>query len=73
MICAGTSRLQERLYHCLGDHRHWNNLGLSIIAEGVEVQQQLAFLKESGCQTFQGYLHSPPLPIEEFVSHLSSK
>jgi diguanylate cyclase (GGDEF)-like protein/PAS domain S-box-containing protein len=50
-----------------------NSLGLSIIAEGVEVQQQLAFLKESGCQTFQGYLHSPPLPIEEFVSYLSSK
>lgn len=43
-----------------------NNLGLQVIAEGVETQAQRAFLDEHGCHAFQGYLFSEPLPLEEF-------
>jgi diguanylate cyclase (GGDEF)-like protein len=40
-------------------------LGLSVIAEGVETDAQLAQLKELGCDTAQGFLFSPAVPKEE--------
>ncbi|ASA25286.1 EAL domain-containing protein [Paenibacillus donghaensis] len=39
-----------------------HNMGLEVVAEGVEDSGQLAFLKESGCDKVQGYLVSKPLP-----------
>ena len=42
------------------------NLGMEIIAEGVETKEQLAFLHQEGCPIFQGYLFSKPLPLAEF-------
>jgi EAL domain-containing protein (putative c-di-GMP-specific phosphodiesterase class I) len=42
------------------------NLHLKVIAEGVETQAQLAFLRERHCDEFQGYLASPAVPPEEF-------
>lgn len=41
------------------------NFRLDIIAEGVETEQQLAFLKENGCNKFQGYLFGRPLPVHD--------
>jgi diguanylate cyclase (GGDEF)-like protein/PAS domain S-box-containing protein len=41
-------------------------LGLNVIAEGVETEQQFEFLDLRGCHAFQGYLFSKPLPIEQF-------
>lgn len=41
-------------------------LSLDIIAEGVETDKQLAYLRNYGCDNYQGYLFSKPLPIEEF-------
>lgn len=41
------------------------NLNLKVIAEGVEEEGQLAFLREEGCDTLQGFLFSPALPASE--------
>jgi diguanylate cyclase (GGDEF)-like protein/PAS domain S-box-containing protein len=46
------------------------NLGLEVIAEGVETEQQLAFLHANGCLAYQGYLFGKPMAIEEFEKHL---
>ena len=40
-------------------------LGLHTLAEGVETEEQYAFLKSIGCEVLQGYLFSPPVPFEE--------
>ena len=42
------------------------NLNLHVLAEGVETDEQLAFLRLHGCDAFQGYLFSPPLPADAF-------
>jgi diguanylate cyclase (GGDEF)-like protein/PAS domain S-box-containing protein len=42
-------------------------LGFKVLAEGVETLEQLAFLREKGCDTYQGYIKSKPLPAEEFA------
>ena len=42
------------------------NFGLDVIAEGVETEAQLAFLKQNDCINFQGYFFSRPVPIEQF-------
>jgi EAL domain-containing protein (putative c-di-GMP-specific phosphodiesterase class I) len=46
------------------------NLKLHVLAEGVETEEQLAFLKLHGCDAYQGYLYSPPVPAAEFVKFL---
>ncbi|WP_342472951.1 bifunctional diguanylate cyclase/phosphodiesterase [Metasolibacillus sp. FSL H7-0170] len=43
------------------------NLGLEVIAEGVEETAQEQFLRESNCQKVQGYLYNRPLPAEQIV------
>lgn len=48
------------------------NLGLEIIAEGVETTAQADFLKAEGCHELQGYLFSKPLPLEAFECYLAS-
>jgi EAL domain-containing protein (putative c-di-GMP-specific phosphodiesterase class I) len=40
-------------------------MGLSVIAEGVETEEQRDFLIALGCHSFQGYLYSPPLKAKE--------
>ncbi len=46
------------------------NLGLDVIAEGVETKEQQRLLMDKGCAHFQGYLFSQPVPIGEFEAFL---
>jgi diguanylate cyclase (GGDEF)-like protein/PAS domain S-box-containing protein len=49
-----------------------HSLGMSVIAEGVSNREQLAFLKENGCDEMQGFLFSMPIPIDELDALLKS-
>ena len=42
------------------------NLGMEVVAEGVETEAQYDFLKQHGCAVFQGNLFSKPVSVEEF-------
>lgn len=42
------------------------SLGLEVLAEGVETEEQIQMLLSHGCQAFQGYLFSKPVPIDDF-------
>ena len=42
-------------------------LGLDLVAEGVETSEQAMHLRERACYSIQGYLISPPVPIQELV------
>ena len=46
------------------------NFRLNVIAEGVETEAQLDFLKRNGCMTYQGYLFSKPVPLDLFEQHV---
>lgn len=50
-----------------------HSLGMSVLAEGVETPEQMAFLRERGCNAYQGYLCSRPLPPEAFAALLSGR
>ncbi|HSM97892.1 MAG TPA: EAL domain-containing protein [Gallionella sp.] len=47
-----------------------NNLGMEVIAEGVETDAQRAFLEHAGCMAYQGYLYGSPVPLEVFEEML---
>ncbi|MBF0143343.1 MAG: EAL domain-containing protein [Magnetococcales bacterium] len=49
------------------------NLHLKVVAEGLETLEQLAFLRQSGCDESQGYHFSRPLPVEAFTLLLEGK
>lgn len=46
------------------------NLGISVIAEGVETNEQRQILQNSGCLHYQGYLFSKPIPVDQFEALL---
>ena len=47
-----------------------HEIGIKTVAEGVETEEQVSFLRQSGCDYIQGYYYSKPLPEEEFVEFL---
>ena len=49
-----------------------SSLNLQIVAEGVETEGQLKFLREKDCDEVQGYLFSEPVPAEEITRYLNA-
>lgn len=47
-----------------------HSLDLAVVAEGVETQQQRAFLEKHGCRLYQGYLFGKPMSIEQFEAQV---
>ena len=48
-------------------------LGMTIVAEGVETDDQQTFLRDHACDEMQGYLFSKPLPPQEMADLLRSQ
>ena len=49
-----------------------DSLGMDVITEGVETQEQLHILTEMGCIHFQGYYFCRPVPVDVFEMKFSS-
>lgn len=49
-----------------------HSLGLTVIAEGVELEAQTHFLRDEGCDFSQGYFYSRPLPEQDFMHWLET-
>jgi EAL domain-containing protein (putative c-di-GMP-specific phosphodiesterase class I) len=49
------------------------HLELRLIAEGIEDDATLAMITDLGCDESQGYLHSRPMPAEEFLRWLDAR
>ena len=47
-----------------------HSLNLKVVAEGVETEEQLEFLRRQHCDVIQGYLFSPPMPAEQLEAYL---
>lgn len=76
-----TIKIDRSFVKGLPGNRHDNSIVLSILtlarnmdcralAEGVETREQLEWLAERGCDLVQGYLMSPPVPLEELWAKL---
>lgn len=48
------------------------NLGLEVVAEGVETKEQIKMLKEFGCTKIQGFLYAKPMPLDELIPFLNN-
>ncbi|MCX7219789.1 MAG: EAL domain-containing protein, partial [Burkholderiales bacterium] len=49
------------------------SLGLTVIAEGVETEEQRSYLANQGCHAYQGYLFSRPLPLADFENLMETQ
>ncbi|SEQ23375.1 diguanylate cyclase (GGDEF) domain-containing protein [Amphritea atlantica] len=61
----GSDRDDEVIVKTIIDMAH--NLNLKVVAEGVETREQLAFVRHHNCDQVQGFLFSPPVPLEQLI------
>ena len=47
-------------------------LGMETVAEGVETEAQESFLRQRGCDQYQGFYYSPPVSLEKFIQMLAA-
>lgn len=76
-------KLDKKLVDKIGDHKgevllkhvieFCKEMGIFFVAEGVETQKQVDFLRAIDCICIQGYFYSKPLPVEEFEEFLTSR
>ncbi len=64
----GTNAKNDNIIISVIDLAH--RLDMKVIAEGVETREQADFLKENGCDFFQGYYFSRPVPQDQFEALL---
>jgi EAL domain-containing protein (putative c-di-GMP-specific phosphodiesterase class I) len=50
-----------------------HNLGLRVVAEGVETAEQYYFLRDVGCDEVQGYFFSMPVPVADYEALLDAQ
>lgn len=67
----GTSKKTDNILIALIDLAH--RLGMKVIAEGVETKEQVEFLRENGCDYFQGFYYARPMPLSEFETMLDQE
>jgi len=67
--CSGDSSSREKriIAHVISMAK---DLEITVLAEGVETEQQKDFLKESRCDMIQGYYYAKPMPVEAFSAYL---
>jgi diguanylate cyclase (GGDEF)-like protein len=50
-----------------------HSLGSLVVVEGVEIEQELKFVKKIGCDIVQGYYYSKPLPLPDFIKYVQQR
>ncbi len=68
VLCDPSDAITVRTILALG-----HSMGLAVVAEGVETEAQLTFLRAHGCTLFQGYLISPPMPASALDAWLAQR
>jgi EAL domain-containing protein (putative c-di-GMP-specific phosphodiesterase class I) len=63
-----TGREQKIIRHIISMAK---DLDITVLAEGVETEQQKDFLKESRCDMIQGYYYAKPMPMDKFTTYLN--
>ncbi len=66
---VASSREAASIVRAIIDMAH--NLHFTVIAEGVETEEQVAFLRRHGCDVGQGYLFGRPMPAAQLLARLS--
>ena len=77
-----TVKLDRQFFVDDADEKSWkivssfislaHELGISVVAEGIETEAQLSYLLQKNCDIVQGYLYSKPLPVSGFESWADS-
>lgn len=68
VIGIGNSRSDEEIIETMLGLAH--NLGIAVVAEGVDDPRQLAFLQNAGCQMVQGFLFAKPMTATDLVTFM---